>query len=220
MPSPPYLTFPSLSALPDFAHAFTLRHPEIEVAVDREEARRRLTAWHHEVVAALGFSPAMLATVKQVHGHEVRCVQAGEHGELGEADGLLCDVPGMMLGIYVADCGAVHLVDPVRGAFGLLHSGRKGTEQNITGLAIRLMKERFGTRPEDLVVQLAPCIRPPAYEVDFAAAIRQQARDARVKEDHIHDDHTCTSSDPSKFYSYRMEKGKTGRMLALLGRRA
>jgi copper oxidase (laccase) domain-containing protein len=219
MESPLYLTFPSLSALPEFAHAFTLRHPEIEVAVDREEARRRLTAWHHEVVAELGFSPEMLATVKQVHGHEVRCVQAGEHGELGEADGLVCDVPGMMLGIYVADCAAVHLVDPVTGAFGLLHSGRKGTEQNITGAAIRLMQGRYGTRPEDIIVQLAPCIRPPAYEVDFAAAIRQQARDAGVKEEHLHDDLTCTSSDLTKFYSYRMEKGKTGRMLALLGRR-
>jgi copper oxidase (laccase) domain-containing protein len=219
MEFPLYLTFPSLSALPEFAHAFTLRHPEIEVAVDREEARRRLTAWHHEVVAKLGFSPEMLATAKQVHGHEVRCVQPGEHGELGEADGLVSDVPGIMLGIYVADCGAVHLVDPVTGAFGLLHSGRKGTEQNITGAAIRLMEKRFGTRPENLIVQLAPCIRPPAYEVDFAAAIRNQARDAGVKEERIHDDLTCTSSDPARFYSYRMEKGKTGRMLALLGRR-
>lgn len=220
MSAPLYLTFPSLSALPDFAHAFTLRHPEIEVTVDREEALRRLTAWHHEVVAALGFPPGKLATIKQVHGNQVRCVEPGECGELGEADGMVCHVPGVMLGIYVADCGAVHLVDPVRRAFGLLHSGRKGTEQNITGAAIRLMQERFGTRPEDLVVQLAPCIRPPAYEVDFAAAIREQARDAGVKAASIHDDLTCTSSDPARFYSYRMEKGRTGRMLALLGLRA
>jgi copper oxidase (laccase) domain-containing protein len=219
MEPPLYLTFPSLAALPEFAHAFTLRHPGIEVAVDREEALRRLTAWHHEVVAELGFSPSLLATVKQVHGNQVRCVAATESGELGEADGLVCNLPGIMLGIYVADCGAVHLVDPVQRAFGLLHSGRKGTEQNITGAAIRLMQERFGTRPEDLIVQLAPCIRPPAYEVDFAATIRHQAREAGVKSDHIHDDLTCTSSDSARFYSYRMEKGKTGRMLALLGRR-
>jgi copper oxidase (laccase) domain-containing protein len=214
------LTFPSLSSLPDFAHAFTLRHPEIEVDVDREEALRRLWEWHLEVVASLGFSPEQFATVKQVHGNQVRCVAGSERGELGEADGLVSNLPGVMLGIYVADCGAVHLVDPVRRAIGLLHSGRKGTEQNITGAAVRLMEERFGTRPEDLIVQLAPCIRPPAYEVDFAAAIRDQAREAGVKADRIHDDLTCTSSDPERFYSYRMEKGRTGRMLALLGLRA
>jgi polyphenol oxidase len=220
MESPLYLTFPSLSALPDFAHAFTLRHPEIDVAVDREEALRRLTAWHREVVTALGFSPALLATVKQVHGNHVRCVDVADGGELGEADGLVSNLPGVMLGIYVADCGAVHLVDPVQCACGLLHSGRKGTEQNITSAAIRLMQERFGTRPDDLIVQLGPCIRPPAYDVDFAATIRNQVREAGVKPEHIHDDLTCTSSDPARFYSYRMEKGKTGRMLALLGRRA
>jgi copper oxidase (laccase) domain-containing protein len=219
MSAPLYLTFPRLSALPEFAHAFTLRHPDIEVTVDREEALRRLAVWHHEVVAALGFPAGRLATIKQVHGNHVRCVEPGESGELGEADGMVCNVPGVMLGIYVADCGAVHLVDPVRRAFGLLHSGRKGTEQNITGGAIRLMQERFGTRPEDLIVQLGPCIRPPAYEVDFAATIRNQARDAGVKPERIHDDLTCTSSDLTKFYSYRMEKGRTGRMLALLGLR-
>jgi copper oxidase (laccase) domain-containing protein len=81
-----------------------------------------------------------------------------------------------------------------------------------------MMQERFGSKPEDIVVQLAPCIRPPAYEVDFAAAIRQQARDAGVKAENVYDDLTCTSSDPQRFYSYRMEKGKTGRMLALLGK--
>jgi copper oxidase (laccase) domain-containing protein len=213
------LTFPSLTALPDFAHAFTLRHPEIEVAVDREEALRRLEAWHLEIVEMLGFSEGQFATVKQVHGNTVRCVGADERGEIGEADGLVSNLAGVMLGIYVADCGAVHLVDPVRRAIGLLHSGRKGTEQNITGVAIRLMQERFGTRAEDLIVQLAPCIRPPAYEVDFAAAIRDQAREAGVKADRIHDDRTCTSSDLGRFYSYRMEKGRTGRMLALLGLR-
>lgn len=219
MSLPEYLTFPRLAILPDFAHAFTLRHPEIEVAVDREEALRRLTSWHHEISRSLGFPPENLATVKQVHGNHVRVVGPGETGELGEADGLVCNLPGVMLGIYVADCGAVFLVDPVKGAFGLLHSGRKGTEQNITGTAIQLMQERFGTDPKDLIVELAPCIRPPVYEVDFAAGILDQARAAGVQPEKIHDDLTCTSSDPARFYSYRLEKGKTGRMLALLGRR-
>jgi copper oxidase (laccase) domain-containing protein len=214
------MTFPSLSALPEFVHGFTLRHPEIDVSVDRAEALRRLAAWHQELVRELGFTPDMLATVKQVHGKAVRVVGAGDAGELGEADGLVCNVPGMMIGIYVADCGAVHLVDPVRRAFGLLHSGRKGTEQNITGEAIRMMQKEYGTRPADLIMQVAPCIRPPVYEVDFAATIREQARDSGVRPEQIHDDMTCTSSDLGRFYSYRVEKGRTGRMLALLGLKA
>ena len=212
-------TFPSLQSLEGFAHAFTLRHPDIDVKVDREEALRRLEAWHHEVVAELGFPVSRLATACQVHGKGIAVIDSPTGAPLANMDGLVSNQPGIMIGIYVADCCAVYLADPVTGAFGVLHSGKKGTEQNITGEAITLMQERFGTKPENLVVQLSPCIRPPVYEVDFAADIREQARVAGVPASNVHDDGTCTSSDPDRFYSYRMEKGKTGRMLALLGRR-
>lgn len=218
--TPPLIaTFPSLDRLAPFAHAFTLRHPEIDVEVDREEALRRLTAWHHEVVNDLGFSTSALATACQVHGNGIAIVHEASAEPAAQMDGLISNKTGLMLGIYVADCCAVYLADPVTGAFGVLHSGKKGTEQNITGTGIALMRQEFGTEPMDLVVQLSPCIRPPAYEVDFAAAIRAQAREAGVPAGQIHDDGTCTSSDLSRFYSYRVEKGKTGRMLALLGRR-
>lgn len=219
MTPPLTATFPSLDRLTPFAHAFTLRHPAIDVKVDREEALRRLTDWHHEVVADLGFSAASLATACQVHGNGIAVVQEAGTGPAAQMDGLVSNKAGLMIGIYVADCCAVYLADPVTGAFGVLHSGKKGTEQNITGTGIALLQETFGARPEDLVVQLSPCIRPPAYEVDFAATIREQAREAGVPSDQIHDDGTCTSSDLTRFYSYRVEKGRTGRMLALLGRK-
>jgi copper oxidase (laccase) domain-containing protein len=77
------------------------------------------------------------------------------------------------------------------------------------------MIERFGSDPANMIVQLSPCIRPPHYEVDFAAEIVRQCRALGVQ--HIHDSGTCTASDLGRYYSYRAEKGKTGRMLALLG---
>ncbi len=216
MNSPLWTTFPSLEQESAFRHAFTLRHPAVDVGVDRAEALSRLTAWHHEVVEDLGFAPTRLATAEQVHGHGIAVVD--EPVPFAQVDGLICRHANIMLAIYVADCCAIYLVDRRTKAFGLLHSGRKGTEQNITGRAIQIMQDQFGTRPEDLIVQLSPCIRPPAFEVDFAATIREQARDAGVASTSIHDAGICTSSDLSRFYSYRLEKGKTGRMLALLGR--
>ncbi|CAN5907928.1 hypothetical protein BH11VER1_BH11VER1_36230 [soil metagenome] len=218
MNSPLWTTFPSLEQEPAFLHAFTLRHPDIDVGVDRAEALTRLTAWHHEVVESLGFSPAHLATAEQVHGNSIALVDTPGPVPFAQVDGLICRHENIMLAIYVADCCAIYLVDRRTKAFGLLHSGRKGTEQNITGRAIQTMQDQFGTRPEDLIVQLSPCIRPPSFEVDFAATICEQARAAGVKTTNIHDAGVCTSSDPSRFYSYRLEKGKTGRMLALLGR--
>ena len=129
-------------------------------------------------------------------------------------DGLITNQRGVCLGIYVADCCAVFLVDPVRRALGLVHSGKKGTELGIVASAIRTMMARFGSRVSDLVIQLSPCIRPPHYEIDFAADIVRQCRDLGVAS--VHDGGVCTACDLTRYYSYRAEKGRTGRMLAFL----
>jgi hypothetical protein len=129
-------------------------------------------------------------------------------------DGLITNDPGVVLGIYVADCCAIYFVDPVRAVVGLAHSGRKGTEQNIAGAMVERLASSFGSVPEDLVIQLSPCVRPPFYEVDFAAQIVTQLRTAGVQR--IEDCGENTGADLERFYSYRMEKGSTGRMLAFL----
>ena len=213
------MAFSSLSSLPSFAHTFTLRHPEINVAVDRDEALKRLWQWHTEIALELGFSRASLATAQQVHGNAISLVTTPDLAPIQAVDGMICNTPGVMIGIYVADCCAVYLADQKTGAFGIVHSGKKGTELDITGVAIEAMQKSLGSRPEDLVVQLSPCIRPPAYEVDFAAEIRAQAQARGVLPENIHDEKICTSSDLTKYYSYRIEMGRTGRMLALLGRK-
>jgi copper oxidase (laccase) domain-containing protein len=66
-----------------------------------------------------------------------------------------------------------------------------------------------------MIVQLSPCIRPPHYDVDFDSEIIRQCRALDVQ--HIHDSGACTACDLSRYYSYRAEKGKTGRMLAVIG---
>ena len=98
-----------------------------------------------------------------------------------------------------------------------MHSGKKGTELGIATNAIQLMEQRFGSRAADLVVQLSPCIRPPHYEIDFAAEIVRSVRARGVEQ--VHDCATCTACDLERYYSYRVEKGRTGRMLALLAMR-
>jgi copper oxidase (laccase) domain-containing protein len=95
-----------------------------------------------------------------------------------------------------------------------VHSGKKGTELGIVSSAIKSMAEHFGSRASDLVVQLSPCIRPPHYETDFAAVIVQQCREQSITA--VNDCGVCTACDLNRYYSYRAEKGRTGRMLAFL----
>jgi copper oxidase (laccase) domain-containing protein len=213
------MEFERLNALPGFMHRFTLRHPDIDVDGDRDEVLQRLLPWHLAEVTEMGFPASALHLTEQVHGAGVVVVQdpISTGQPLQGADGMVSNLPGLVLGIYVADCCAVFLADPVSGAFGLVHSGKKGSELGIAAVAIDEM-QRLGARPEDIRVQLSPCIRPPAYEIDFAAQIRQDCVEAGVLPAHLWDDGICTAREVERFYSYRTEKGRTGRMLALLGR--
>ena len=195
--------FPSLTELSIASHGFIGRIPGIDVATDRAEALSRLDAAHRTLRAELGLAGNSFATAEQVHGEEVAVIEYPLSGErcFGGADGLITNQVGVSLGIYVADCCAIFLVDPVRRCIGLVHSGRKGTELAIVEQAIGIMRERFGSVPRDLVVQLSPCIRPPHYEVDFASEIVRQVRGSGVEQ--MHDSGRCTACDLTRYYSYR-----------------
>lgn len=207
--------FAALTELPDVRHAFTLRAPGLDVALDKTAALQRLDHIHRQVREKLSLAAMPFITAQQVHRDRVAVVTAAnEDGCLATCDGLVTDQPNVCLGIYVADCCAVYLVDPVRKAIGLVHSGRKGSALAVVPNAIDTMREKFATDPNDLVVQLSPCIRPPHYEVDFAADIIEQSRRAGVRQ--LNDSGACTACDTARYYSYRAEKGRTGRMLALL----
>ena len=208
--------FPPLSALPGVIHGFTLRAAGIEVSHAKMEALARLDGVHREIRDEHGLGSAPFITAKQVHGNQIGLVDATtEENQCFEScDGLITNQRGVCLGIYVADCCAVYLVDPMRHAIGLVHSGKKGTELDVVSKAIESMAEQFGSRSADLIVQLSPCIRPPHYEIDFAAAIVRQCRDLGVMA--VHDGGVCTACDLERYYSYRAEKGRTGRMLAFL----
>jgi len=213
---PPAEQFAALGALAGVVHGFTTRVSDIDVAHDKAEVLARLDHVHREVRNAYGVGDRPLITAEQIHGNRIGVLdRAGEHNEcFAGCDGLITNRAGVCLGIYVADCCAVYLVDPVRHAIGLVHSGKKGTELGIARNAIQSMTKQFGSRAEDLVVQLGPCIRPPHYEIDFAAEIVRQCRDLGVIA--VNDSNVCTACDLTRYYSYRAEKGRTGRMLAFL----
>ena len=207
-------SFAALNAVPGVAHGFTGRVPGLDVQTDRAAALERLAVYHEDARRHLGLAHRVFTTGEQVHGREIAVVDASTTELVPGVDGVMTADPSVCLGVYVADCCAVYLADPVRRVIALLHSGRKGSELGITTAAIETMQREFGSVPADIVVQLSPCIRPPVFELDFAALIVAQARAAGVRE--VHDSGTCTASNLHRYYSYRAERGKTGRMLALL----
>lgn len=208
---------PPLDATGICRAAFIKRVPGIDVTTDKAEALSLLEEAHRNARHRLGLADWPLVTAEQVHGDKIAVLSGPveRNQPLSGYDGFITDQQQVALGIYVADCCAVYIVDPKTPAIGLVHSGKKGSQLGIAANAIKQMQRQFQSNPADLIVYLSPCIRPPHYEVDFAAQIRDQCRSAGVQR--IHDSGVCTACDLKSYYSYRAEKGKTGRMLALLG---
>src|SRR5262249_48207467 len=153
--------------------AFITRIPGIDVSSDKAEALRRLETAHGAIRREIGLADFPLITAEQIHGDQIAVIDvAPKTGKQFQGcDALITNQRGLLLGVPVADCCAVYIVDPKKPVIALAHSGKKGTELGIVAKTIEEMASRFGSSPRDLLVQLSPCIRPPHYEVDFAAEI-------------------------------------------------
>ncbi len=216
--APAYLD--KLNAVSENFARFIARIPEVPVSTNRNAVIDALTPYHEQVLKEAGINPKLLRRAQQVHGNRVALV-----GDIGcsypveGVDALYCGGKAdCCLGIYVADCAAVWVYDTVSGCRGLAHSGKLGTQQNIVGELLRAMRKNLGVNAADCVAVISPCIRPPHYEVDIPTAIKAQLAEAGLAEENIIDSELDTAADTEAFYSYRVEKGNTGRMLALFGR--
>ena len=218
--SPSYLA--RLNAFPENFARFITRIPGVEVGLDRESVISALTPTHENVLRLGGIDPRYLRRAQQVHGNRVAIVgDIGYSFPVEGVDGLYCGgVADCCLGIYVADCAAVWVYDTVSGSRGLVHSGKRGTEQNIVGELFARMYKVLGVHARNCIAVISPCVRPPHYEVDLPPAICGQLREAGVLPENIVDSGLDTAANLETFYSYRAEKGCTGRMLALFGRRS
>ena len=104
-------------------------------------------------------------TGQQTHTTNVRAVTEEDHGkgvvrerDYQDVDALITNVPGLVLTTFHADCPPVYIVDPVRRAIGLAHSGWKGTIGEISRCTLERMAEEYGTRPEDCICAIGPSI--------------------------------------------------------------
>jgi polyphenol oxidase len=200
----PFETFAPLDQIPFIQHAFTLRTSEDTKADDFES----------RTLATLGFPSNRFASAEQTHGNGVATVFETTGARVPMVDALVTTTKDIPLVIRCADCAAVFIVDQRTPAIGLVHSGRKGTLANVVGETIFRMQRDFETRPGDCVALISPSIGPCHYEMDIWSGIEAQLREAGVR--NIHNPRICTACRLERYFSYRAERGNTGRMLAVL----
>lgn len=187
------LTFPALEAAGCVDHVFTTREGGVSSGdctamnfnYDREDNPMVVDANYQRIADAFGGGRSLRHFVCAHQGHtgNVRVVDENDGGEGTlfrrwgkDVDGMVTDTPGLILGVFTADCTPVYLVDPVHRAIGLVHSGWRGTAAGISAGAIALMRTHYGTDPSDLICAVGPSICRDCYEIseDVAAVFRDR----------------------------------------------
>lgn len=118
---------------------------------------------------------AALMTPWQVHGAAVATVDA-PWAERPQADALVTDRPGLLLGIVTADCAPVLFADGLAGVVGAAHAGWRGALAGVADATLDAM-ERLGARRDRIAAAVGPCIARRSYEVDDAFLARFMADD-------------------------------------------
>lgn len=120
---------------------------------------------------------APLASVYQIHSRAAVIVTAAvPHPERPQADALVTDRPGLLLGVVTADCAPVLLADSGAGVVAAAHAGWRGATAGVTDQAIAAMIS-LGASIENISAAVGPCIARASYEVDHAFAERLIADD-------------------------------------------
>lgn len=188
---------------------------------------------------AIGASAYAFASSHQVHGTEI--MYATEAGRYTGYDALITDKPGLLIGVTVADCVPILIYDPVHKAVAAIHAGWRGTVGGIVLKTLARMQQQFGTNAAQCYAYVGTCIDECAFEVgpevaeqfdaafkradagsdksfvDLKAANAHLMLTAGIPERHLDVSPFSTVLHNDTYFSYRAEKGQTGRLLAVIG---
>ncbi|MFB1049650.1 peptidoglycan editing factor PgeF [Paraliobacillus sp. JSM ZJ581] len=159
-------------------------------------------------------------------------------------DGLITKEKNILLVAMFADCVPLYFWDTSTGWIGIAHAGWKGTVKQMAVNMIKKLKAH-GANIDTLYVGIGPSISQTNYEINnhvfnhipirFREQVTKKVSDMNyllnlsslnyymliehgIQPENIYQSHLCTYSDPL-FFSYRYEKGQTGRMLGYIGKR-
>jgi len=175
-----YLSYPSFEKIPQVVHGFSTRlggvsegiYSSMNLSFTRGDSEEAVRENYRRMADALGFSCEDIVTSDQTHTTNVRVITEEDRGNgitrprpYTDVDGMVTNVPGLVLATFYADCVPLFFVDPIHGAVGLSHSGWRGTAGKIGAVTVEKMRETYGTRPEDIYSAIGPSICQECYEV-------------------------------------------------------
>ena len=203
-----YLTYPAFEKLEGIIHGFSTRlggvsrgiYSSMNLSFTRGDEEEAVKENYRRIAQAIGFRTDDIVTSDQTHTANVRKVTEADRGkgitvprDYQDVDGMVTNVPGLVLTTFYADCVPLYFADPVKRVIGLSHSGWRGTVAKIGKVTVEKMKEEYGCHPEDILAAIGPSICQDCYE---------------VSEDVIEEFKTAFAGEYQERLYYKKENGK------------
>lgn len=210
--------------------------------------KNRVFKNRRKLAQTLGFEAPIL-TLKQIHSREVIVADENNLAEfqknpLREGDGIITNLPDILIGILTADCMPLLFFEP-SGTFAAVHAGWRGVEAGIHLKTLELFQDRFEVDPKSITLWVGPHIRSCCFETGLEVLEKFQSHDLKsdfyrrkddkaflsleeilteelsrngMKEENILRSEYCSKCEKHpRFYSFR--KGDTEkRILSFIGR--
>ncbi|MEO6303380.1 MAG: peptidoglycan editing factor PgeF [Bacteroidia bacterium] len=230
-----WLSSPNISC----THGFSTRHGGVSEGLfnslnlgGSEDEPSKIIANRKLALEKLNLSIDNLCYLKQIHSNKVNVAKTGQL----EGDALVTDQKNLALAISIADCYPLLFHDPMNNVIGGAHAGWRGTVAGIAGNIISEMI-KLGAKAENVKVAIGQGICQDNFEVgpevieqfketgfptscwkenkiDLIACNKYVMIQNGIIEENIWVMNRCTFEDD--FFSYRRDKGKTGRMWAVI----
>jgi polyphenol oxidase len=185
-------------------------------------------------------------TLNQVHGDDIFVIKPfGDYFPENKTlnyDAIVTTRQNLAICIKTADCVPVFIVDRAKKIIAAVHAGWKSTALEISAKVIRMLCDKYGSYPRDILAAIGPAIglccfevdeeaadifqnqkdheaflfpgeRPNKWIVDLPEANRRQMINCGIPEANIDVSGLCTSCRQDLFFSHRGSGGITGRQL-------
>ena len=216
----PFITFPVLERIPFIKHAFSTRYGGVSTGIyssmnlneDRGDDPDAVMENFRRVARALDTDCMHMVKSDQTHTANVRVVTEKDAGkgivkeqDYQDVDGMITNVPGLMLVTSHADCVPLFFADPVHKAIGMTHSGWKGTWKRIGRVTVEKMHTEYGSDPKDIIAVIGPSICRDCYEVgeELLSAFREEFSKAQCR----------TFFSPGKPGKYQLDLWQANRLI-------
>lgn len=146
-------------------HCYTLKPLDFNINTMGKE---KVDKDYKKICKELNLDPKTIYRPKQTHTNNVTKIENQPVGiyQMQDIDGLITNEKNKTLSLTFADCICLLFYDPEKNIIANIHSGWRGTYQEIAKTAVQKLKKEYGVNPENLICGIAPSIRDCCFEVE------------------------------------------------------